>query len=93
MRRSLPNTGGQLASFRLCIQGKNGQAAIGGANLPFQAKGLDQMHDRLTCLFQIASSPAQKHPQNYKPRGFGEKSRKLESPVQNYAEISPKRPI
>ncbi|AXT34609.1 hypothetical protein D1820_06240 [Phaeobacter sp. LSS9] len=82
-----------MASFRLCIQGKNGQAAIGGANLPFQAKGLDQMHDRLTCPSQIAPSAAQKHPLSCKPRGFGEKSRKPGSPLQNYAEIRPKRPI
>lgn len=61
MRGSLPNTGGQLASFRLCIREKNGQAAIGGADLPFQAKGLDQMHDSLCCHphHARAISPAQ----------------------------------
>ncbi|KIC21618.1 hypothetical protein RA20_03090 [Leisingera sp. ANG-Vp] len=40
----MPHWGGYTASFRQCLKGiKDGQAADGGANLPVQAKGPEQM--------------------------------------------------
>ncbi len=97
MRGSLPKTGGQLASFRLCICGNHRQAAIGAAglsiDLPDWTKRLGQMQDSqrqdtLCCLHQHARCLTRGQPVVGKPIRSGGNSRKLIIYLQKHADAA-----
>lgn len=88
----LPHRGGDTASFRQCLKGiKDGQAADGGAYLPVQAKGPEQMLGTaawLRCLTYDAPAGGGCKPLNHGLPVFGRFLLKHAKHVQFHAEIA-----
>lgn len=88
--------GGYTASFRRCLKGiKDGQAADGGADLPVQAKGPEQMLGTaawLRCLTHDAQLQACCKPLKCKALDLGRFLLTRARHVQIHAETAARRP-
>lgn len=95
MGGGLPHRGGDAASFRQCLKGiKDGQAADGGAYLPVQAKGPEQMLGTaawLRCLTHDAPGGSSCKPLKFNTPEFGRFLLNWKGRVQIHAEIAAPR--
>ena len=91
----LPHRGGDAASFRQCLKGiKDGQAADGGAYLPVQAKGPEQMLGTaawLRCLTHDAPGGGGCKPLRFNTPELGRFLLNWKRHVQIHAEIAASR--